>query len=339
MRFSEVSHTIERVSKTHVRKASRVVKRVPRFRKLAIVGILITLVAFVLILLALLAGQSPGPLEDYHILLLNTSTLGQNLIPTAVSGGSVPSPTSCGPLRGSLGRLCASATAEVGSVFTSGLAELSSIEDDVAEELTEKLGIQQWYSFHAMAICQGTFSPSPTSANAGYNVTDCAQFQTAFNISSILNHELDVGPLHLNLARIGVTEDLQNELNKITGIVQALAGIYILAVIFSGLSLIFSFWWFVRQPHKLSWTNMTTALTTVVMLLIGNVIVVTSGKLAKKNINDLGQNIGLSVSTGGKFVAVTWVAFVLMVIMTVYWCYEIHKGRRLRKIQVLEATG
>ncbi|RYC54045.1 hypothetical protein CHU98_g12164 [Xylaria longipes] len=107
------------------------------------VGIPIAVVTLVLTALALTAGKNPGFMEEYHILLLNTSALGQNLIPTPTSGGSDPFPTSCGHFGGTLGKLCAGATAAVGSAVSSGLAELLSIEDDIADKLTKEIGVQQ----------------------------------------------------------------------------------------------------------------------------------------------------------------------------------------------------
>ena len=77
------------------------------------VSIAIAVVTLVLTMLALLAGKSPDFLEDYHVLLMNTSSLGQNLIPTATTGNS--SPSSCGPLGGHLGKLCAEWRGGVGA--------------------------------------------------------------------------------------------------------------------------------------------------------------------------------------------------------------------------------
>jgi hypothetical protein len=140
-----------------------------------VIGIPIAVVTLVLTTLALAAGGKPGFMEDYHILLMNTSTLGQNLIPTIASGPSDPTPTACGPLGGVLGKLCAGATAAVGSAVSSGVVQLSNIEDDMANKLAKEIGVQQWYSLHAMNVCQGTFIPNATAPKARYNVTSCTQ--------------------------------------------------------------------------------------------------------------------------------------------------------------------
>ncbi|KAH8889956.1 hypothetical protein GQ53DRAFT_868302 [Thozetella sp. PMI_491] len=251
MQIRAVRTTIERVSETHlVHKGRRVLVKVSRSQWRAAVSIAVVLVTLTLTLLAVIAGSSPGFKEEYHILSLNTSTLGQNLIPTPISGGNNPSPTSCGPLSGTLGKLCAGATAAVGSAVSSGLAELSSIEDDIADKLSEEIGIQQWYSLHVMNICQGTFTPNATAPGAAYNVTSCTT----------------------SLVIIADT------------VLAALA------------------------------------------LLIGKVVVI-------RALSNLGQDIGLPLSTGQKFAAITWAAFGLMAMMALYWVYEtLRDSRKSNKV-------
>ena len=80
----------------------------------------------------------------------------------------------------------------------------------------------------------------------------------------------------------------------------------------------------------MSWANVVIALLAAFVLLVGNIIVVVSGKLAGE-INSRGTPIGLSVSTGHKLLAVTWTAFVLTVAMAVYWGYETCQDMRARK--------
>jgi hypothetical protein len=149
----------------------------------AVLGIPLTLASVVLAGLALFAGKTPGFMEDCHIILLNTSDLGQHLIPTPTAGAG-PSPTSCGPLGGLLGKLCASATADAGNAVSSGVADLSKVESDIADELAQKLGIREWYSLHVMDVCEGMFTPNATALNAGYNVTNCTGH---FSICKITN--------------------------------------------------------------------------------------------------------------------------------------------------------
>jgi hypothetical protein len=135
----------------------------------------VIIASLVLAILALTAGMRPGFKEDYHIVMLNTSNLGKNLIQTPTPGRDDPSPTSCGPLKGVLGKLCASATAAAGSAADSAISDLATVANDAADQITDKLGIHQWYSLHVMNICQGDFTPNATAVGAGYNVSGCTK--------------------------------------------------------------------------------------------------------------------------------------------------------------------
>src|SRR5688572_27692372 len=106
-----------------------------------ILSIVAIIVSFVLAILALIAGKSIGFIEDYYILMLNTSKLGKNLILILMAGGSNLLLISCGPLKGPLGKLCASAIAKAGSAVDSVILDLSIIENNIANKLAAKLGI------------------------------------------------------------------------------------------------------------------------------------------------------------------------------------------------------
>lgn len=124
----------------------------------AIIGMLLASVGFVLTVLTLVADRTRGFMEDYHLIMLNTSGLGQDIIPT---GDKTPT---C-KHGGILGKICESATSRAGDA----LEDL--IGNDAAGKLAETLGIQQWYSLHVMNLCEGTF----LDATGAYNTTNCTE--------------------------------------------------------------------------------------------------------------------------------------------------------------------
>lgn len=136
--------------------------------------------------------------------------------------------------------------------------------------------------------------------------------------------------MRLNLAELGFTRDLQDELNKIPGPLQVLTVFYILAVACSGLSVVLYFGWLFRPNYNMSWASPVVAWLTASLLFAGNIIVVVSER-AVDTINSLGPQVGLSVSTGKKFAALTWTAFASALAMAMYWSYEICKDRKARK--------
>lgn len=147
--------------------------------------LLFSMAAFALALVALLAGKDPGMLEEYHIILFNTSTLGHDFISNLVSGEddasststtTTPTPTSTsdsGGIGGWFSSIKASATAIAGSLESEAASILDDIGNDVADKLAKELGIEQFYSLHVMDMCEGNYAPNATAVNAWQNTTNC----------------------------------------------------------------------------------------------------------------------------------------------------------------------
>ncbi|KAB5572552.1 SUR7 protein [Coniochaeta sp. 2T2.1] len=301
--------------------------------------IICSLAATILTFLVLFAGNKPNFMEDAHIIMLNTSSLGKDLVPTPTSGdGDKPTSTDssdCG-LPGFLGKVCGGATSAVGSVATQAADALDDVADDIADKLADKLGIKEFYSLHVMDACEGDFTPNVTTPGAGYNVTNCTEpLKTAqYNITAKLDHSLSLGPLHLNLADLGFTRDLQDELNKIPRLLKALAVIYILAAGFTGLSLITSIAavpaFDSPKARLVVLTNLGVAGLAVVLLLVGSLTTTVGARAAADKIDDLGEGIGLRARAGGKFIGMTWAGVGLMVVATGYWGWEMVQSRKRR---------
>jgi len=294
--------------------------------------IVLSLVAFVLACLTLFAGygKNPGFMEDYHVLMLNTSSLGHNLVPTPASGDNNPTTTSGGGgLGGFFTSLVASATAAVGAIES----DLASIADDVADELADKLGIDEFYSLHVMNTCQGSFTPNATAPGAGYNVTNCTEpLKTAqANITAMLDQQLSIRPVHLSLADLDFSQDLQHDLDKVAKLLLALAILYILGVGFSGLALLLSvlgLFTYPRHPRSTAITNLLVAGLAAVVLLAGNLTTTIVGVEVVDEINVHGDHIGLSASMGRGFLGIAWAAFGLMAVASIFWAWEFIMGVR-----------
>lgn len=162
-----------------------------------IIGIPLVLsaVSFILSMLALFAGSREGFMEDYHVLMFNTSTLGQNFLENMASGRNSSSAsatatptatitsaasTSTGFLDGFhpgglFSSIEASATALAGSAESKAASILNDIGNDIADKLSDELGIEQFYSVHVMDLCQGEFEPNATSSHATMNITECSK--------------------------------------------------------------------------------------------------------------------------------------------------------------------
>ncbi|KIM93186.1 hypothetical protein OIDMADRAFT_88561, partial [Oidiodendron maius Zn] len=184
--------------------------------------------ALVLSILCLFAGYKPGFLEEYHIITLNTSTLGYNLISTTSSdSGSTPS---LGSILGSIPRDLRSSVSN----------DIDGIIGDVTDKLAAELGIQQWYSMHLMDMCEGSYTPDATAPRARQNVSSCTKLTAMYNfdISGQISNELQVGGLHLDLSAIDWPSGIQDGLNKLSTALDALFVLYAVGTVATGLTIL-----------------------------------------------------------------------------------------------------
>lgn len=142
----------------------------------------------------------------------------------------------------------------------------------------------------------------------------------------MLDKQLGVGPFQLNLADLGLTNDIQDKLDDVPKIIQAIVAMYIIAAIFVLLSLFGSCGAIALIPNPSGRTivmaNVGLAGAAVFFLLIGNLITTIGSGVVVDKVTDLGDDIGLSAVRGGKFMALSWGAFALMLITVFYWVYE-----------------
>lgn len=112
-------------------------------------------------------------MDEYNILTLNTSALGQQAIQRIASGQS-PTATTTSSSGDPIGSIIASATALIPSSLASEAAGLlGQAGSAVADDLADSIGISEFYSIHAMDFCQGEFEPSASTPGASHNVTSC----------------------------------------------------------------------------------------------------------------------------------------------------------------------
>ncbi|KAI1264190.1 actin cortical patch SUR7/pH-response regulator pali [Xylariaceae sp. FL1019] len=294
---------------------------------LAVPPVIFSFVAFVLALILLLAGTGPQQrqLEPYHIIAVNISGFGQDLVSSATQTSSSPEPSAT-----SLWDEITGEAGDIGQDIENGLNDLVG---DAADEIIEELGISDWYSLHIMAICEGMFA---NSSNA-YNTTNCTVQETGLrlNLSAILDHEIDVGPLDLNLNQVPIPDKVQTAINLVNDALKALFVIYVLAIAFSGLSALLSAlagvaMLFRKNEHQLRiiyLSNVAISSIATLLLLISSAIVTYVNNKGVEEINDAGKDVGISGIKGLKFITLTWVAFGLAAASTLVWMVAFFKDR------------
>ena len=153
-----------------------------------------------------------------------------------------------------------------------------------------------------------------------------------YNVTALFDYELGVGPLKLNLADLGFTQDLADDFNKLPETLEAVGVIFILAMAFSGLSLCASVVGiFTAHVPAVCFVNIALAGLAFLALVIGSAVATAGALKAESEINQHGSGIGLSATAGRKFMAITWSATALMLVSLVAWASVWIRNRRLAR--------
>ncbi|KAI0457766.1 actin cortical patch SUR7/pH-response regulator pali [Xylaria acuta] len=282
--------------------------------------VLISFVTFVLALIVLLAGTGPQQesMEPYHIIAVNLSNFGQDLVPSPTKSEPKPSQASGGSLFDQI----ADDARGLGQDISDGI---NNITDGIADKVTKELGISEWYSLHIMTACEGMFSPNASSPGAWYNLTNCTAQQPGLrlNLSEILDHEIQAGPLKLNLNQLPIPKKVQDAVDIVNNALLALLVFYALASGLAGLSFLLSLIVLVllrsRVTQPIVWANIGIAGLGTFFLLVGSAVVTYVNNKGVEEINKAGKDVGISGIKGTKLITLSWVTFGLMSFTALYW--------------------
>jgi len=291
-------------------------------------------------MLCLFAGHKPSFMEDYHILTLNRSTLGHDLIPTPTTdSGSTATATSIGSFFSALAH---NVTGELEGELGELEGDLNDIVGDVADKLATELGIHQWYSLHLMDLCEGMYKPNATSKDAHKNVTHCTK-QTAmhhFDITQQISQELQAGKFNISLSDINWPDDIQKGLNALNTALDATFVLYAIGIAAAGcaiLSALIAF--FLHGSRFISFCNWGLTSLSFAAFLISSIIITIVQKKASHIINKYGNEIGLYAYKGGKYLVITWVAVAVMFLASAAWVVEFCIGRKNKRREYTEKGG
>ncbi|KAK3309866.1 SUR7/PalI family-domain-containing protein [Chaetomium strumarium] len=275
--------------------------------------LLCSLVSFILVMLAIFAGYSPGILEGYDILLVNISGLRKDPVNMATALTSTPTRTNT--------------TDNV-------------IDNDVH--------IPGFFTLHLLTICEGDFTE-----NGSREVSGCHRFFSSEPTKiSLLNNHLPRTPFGddsnnntpLN-TYLGISDHLAAALDNITTFAQAAAVLCSIGVTLTCLSFLLSipYYPFLNDNKNnnnnnddvvappLVWANFGVTVGSLFFLLLG-VFVASIGAVASRDrVNDLGEDAGVGAVNGTRWVVLAWVAFALMLVVLATWVWEVVRVLRKRK--------
>ncbi|KAL3428457.1 SUR7 protein [Phlyctema vagabunda] len=293
----------------------------------ALLPLLFAIAAFILSMLCLFAGHKEGFMEDYDIIRLNTSRLGYAQAEATATSSAGAAATS---FSSSLGAWIDGIEDDITDSIDGAIDDA---QDAIADKLAEELGIEEWYSLHLMDMCQGMFRPNATAKNSKLNVTDCSN-RTAmyhFDIESVLNEQLSLGPLDVSLSDLGWSDDIQDGINALNTAMSATFVLYAIGIAAAGVSVITALLaFFMHGSRLISIGNWGLAFISFLSLLVSSVIVTVFQNKAASVIRRYGNDIGIFADKGTKFLILTWVATACMFIASIAWIFEFCAGRSKR---------
>jgi len=259
------------------------------------------------------------------MLTLNTSRLGENLVNSSLTDSG-------GPLS---------------SIWNSIPTD---IQNDVGEAIgvvTERLGIEDFYSAHILDYCYGQYVPAE-AANATVsasdihkNLTGCSN-RTAmfwFNPNEILENALNESGVDVTLDDLEWPADIQRGLDALRVIWKVAFVLYCIAIALIGIALIAALPAIFASGRLAACLNLMIAI--LAFIAIGLASALTTAVIVKGAdvVNQYGDDVGVQAHKGGKFLAITWAATGLMLVVLVLWSVEICFGHRRRKTYVPAKHG
>ncbi|KAL8848201.1 MAG: hypothetical protein Q9221_006770 [Calogaya cf. arnoldii] len=299
-------------------------------RLTALFPLLCTLVAFILSLLCIFAGSKRGYIEHADIFTLNTSMLGRTTLDTSKSSSSF-----------------------LNSIENSIKGEVNDLIADVAKALN----IHDFYSAHLLNYCEGYFTPGPLAnktVDPDKNVTQCSNRTALFHFdpTAAIQKELKPG---ISLADLRWPSAIKDAVHTVEIASKAMFVLYCVGTAAAGLALVGSFLGVLSDGRTAPLVNNALASVSTIprtialaflpadeiqlaLLALGIASAIATVIMSKvvHEINDKGNDIGISASKGKTFLGMTWAATVLMAIAAMAWIYEFVAHRRRQTSYVFE---
>lgn len=286
-------------------------------RFLAVLPLLCCTAALILSFLCLFAGHKKGFMEDYSLLTLNTSAIGQNVVNNAANSDSTVS---------SIINLLPD------SITNSVTNEIN----EKIDEFRERIGVEDWYSAHMLNYCEGQYEPSEV-ANAtlkeddiSKNVTECAKSKAMykFNPTQIIQDALNRTGVDVTLQDLQWPEDIQSGIDALNAVMAAMFVLYVVAICLIFVTLVTSAIGILTSGRLSACLNIILALLAFLAIGLASALVTAVMVKGTDVINKHGNSIGLRADYGSKFLALTWAATGLMLVALIAWFAALCFGRR-----------
>jgi len=268
--------------------------------------------AFVLSILCLLAGDKRSFLQDSDLLTLNISQIGHgSLFNTSDGDGGLLS--------------------TLGNDIQEGI---NSILNDLTTDVASLLGLPDFFNVHATTFCQGTYSPNSTAHGAKKNFTECSKSSLGFHFQPTKYVEEHL-PSGITLEDIHWPSDVTDAERTIKTVSRIMVIFYVVGIVFSGLAILTALASIFTDGRLSVFINWLVDILAFAFLGVASAVATAVIVIAVNRINKYTDEIGISATKGGRFLAMTWAATAVMLLASfvsiVQCCVGRRKPRRYEK--------
>ncbi|GAB7357026.1 hypothetical protein MBLNU459_g7852t1 [Dothideomycetes sp. NU459] len=284
-------------------------------RASALIPTIFGLAAFVLSMLCIFAGSKKGFMEDYAIVTLNTSRLGENVLNSSTSSS--------------------------GNILTNWLHNITNsidqdIDDDISD-LAKEIGIHDFYSAHLLTFCEGYYTPASVANSTlpkkdiHKNTTSCSNktafftFDPTYTLQRELNNS---GHGNVNLTDLHFPSAVEDGLRALRVAQKAAFILYCIAAGLLAVSALTALVAFFFSGRLSAFVNILIAGLAFLAILVASAITTAVAVKAARVVNDHGKTVGISATKGAKFLVITWVAAGLAFLNILVWMFECVVGHR-----------
>ncbi|KAF7957832.1 hypothetical protein EAE96_003402 [Botrytis aclada] len=306
----------------------------------ALLSLILSTISFALGVITIFAGSNSGALEDYYF--LRATNLGQNLVEFAAVNSTTANTTSIIDISALDTRALSSdsiekrdaasdfATAMFGNIIKGVKSIMKKIEagdsDGLNEaenllvsNITDTVGVADFYSLHVMKICRGTIT-----AEEKWVVEGCSNYSEALkgltqltsatpSTFRIVNTTLTVPLLGLATTAMPFTAGMLN-----IGTI-AIMVLYGLALIGSGATIFLLAIYMFKPTARIVYCALFFSFlgSNFTMTVTMNLTAVTS--MVSQMVSLVGPALGIEASAGGAFLGSSWIAAICALIFNQYW--------------------
>ncbi|KAF4547597.1 SUR7/PalI-like protein 2 [Elsinoe fawcettii] len=283
----------------------------------AIVPVLLGLAALVLSFLCLFAGSTPTFLEDYPLLTLNTSQIGQ----------------------GALDSDLVTSNSQINDVLNLVPESVQDRAEDILNSVARRLGLRDYYSAHLMTYCEGFYEPGPlpnatvSLGDIDRNTTWCSNRTANFEFDprEALQRNLnESGNGNINVTDLNWPSQIDDGLRALHAVQRATFIIYCVAIGLIALATIAAIVSIVFSGRLSACGVLILSFLAFIAIGVASGMVTAIGVIGVRVINQYAEQVGLQAQRGNKFLALTWAATAAMFITVIWWTADCCIGRRNR---------